>query len=63
MTKINWNFKKLNLLPNVRSVLICNNCGWLIQNPRKIDAEAHCDNCKKTYKETNSKIQTIEKEK
>ena len=50
---IKWDLKKEKFLAWVKSVLICNYCGWLIQNPRKMDT--YCCNCLKTFEETNSK--------
>lgn len=61
MQKVKWDLEKERFLPETKSVLICNYCGWLIQNPRPIDD--HCDNCGKNYQETNSEIQFIKKEK
>lgn len=60
MNKIQWNLEKEKFLPETHSVLICEHCGWLIQNPNPIDD--HCDNCGKLYSKTNSKIQKIQKE-
>jgi len=61
MQKIKWDLEKERFLPETKSVMICNHCGWLIQNPRPIDGQ--CDNCRKNYKDTNSEIQLIKKEK
>lgn len=59
--KIKWDLEKEKFLPWVTSVLICNICGWLIQNPRPgIDKE--CCNCGEDYEETHSEIQHIRKE-
>lgn len=51
--KIEWDLTKDKFDKWVKSVLICEECGWLLQNPRKMDAV--CPNCGKTYAETGSK--------
>ena len=67
MEKIKWDLEKDKFLPEVKSVLICQNCGWLITNPhiksdrdKGIDDRDECPNC---LVRITSAIQEIKKEK
>lgn len=57
---INWDIEK-DFDKTVRSILVCNKCGWCITNPREEDSNI-CDNCRVSYLTTKSKIKTIKKE-
>ena len=57
MHKISWNLEKGVFPEWVKSVVICNYCGWLIYNPRETDET--CPGCGGSYKQTDSKIQKI----
>lgn len=50
---IKWDLNKDRFPSDVKEVLICNSCGWLIQTPREIDII--CDNCSVPYLQSNSK--------
>jgi hypothetical protein len=51
--KINWDLTKEQFPSTTKDVLICNNCGWLIQNTREIDKD--CGNCQMPFSQSNSK--------
>jgi len=57
--KIHWDLEKDKFPYEVRSVLICQVCGWLVGNPRADDSKK-CSNC--GVKITNS-IEEIKREK
>lgn len=64
MLKITWDLAKEEFPNFVHSVLICENCGWLIYNPKLeggkfAKVNEICDNCRIPYTASNSKIQRI----
>ena len=61
MSKFSWNLEKETFPEWVRFVIICNNCGWILYNPREIDEI--CPGCIESYKQTDSKIQKIGRKK
>ena len=58
MAKIKWDLEKDKFPGYVKTIIICNNCGWLIYNPRITDIkgeqslDTHCCNCGKAYTKT-----------
>ena len=66
MHKIKWDLEKEKFGSDVRTVIICEECGWLISNPIVPDEKNSkifddtCPNCGKLYKETKSEIRKIE---
>lgn len=65
MEKIKWDLTKEKFSENVKSAIICNNCGWLVSDPKTFDKnkrppfDENCPNCGKLYKETKSEEKRI----
>lgn len=56
--KIYWNLEK-DFDKEVKSVLICNYCGGLIQNPTEQDT--NCFSCGRLFKDTETEIQYLKR--
>ena len=65
MKKIYWNLSKEKFDSTVKNVMICNECGWLVSNPKLEEKgkrppfDTYCPNCRKSYKETKSELKPI----
>lgn len=57
MEKITWDLSKEKFPVGTKTIIICNECGWLVRNP--IEKDKECCNCGKSYKETKSEIRNI----
>lgn len=61
MNKIKWNIKEeTDFLANTKTVIICNECGWLMRNPS--EKEIKCENCGLTFEQTKTAIENVKGE-
>ena len=56
---INWSDKDKSEMRSqgIKTVMICNECGWLISEPRECDKK--CPECGNYYNNTDSKMERL----